>query len=105
MSYLVAQKTRETGIRLALGASPGRVISTIVKDGSQPVAVGVALGAIVATLFVPAMSAMFFEITLTSGAITFLFVAMVVMVATLVAMMIPAVRGSRVSPSDVLGSD
>src|SRR5439155_13906857 len=63
MSYLVAQRTREIGVRLALGASRGDVLRLIVGNGARLVGAGVAVGIVAAAALARAADALLFGVT------------------------------------------
>jgi putative ABC transport system permease protein len=104
ISYSVAQRTREFGIRIALGATPGRVISGVLHQGFVLVAAGSLLGVGAALALTRTLSSLLFEISpldVTSFAAG---VALLGFVA-LCACVIPAWRASRVDPMDALHTE
>ena len=62
LSYLVAQRTKEIGIRMALGAASRDVIAQIVRQGLRPVAVGLLAGIPIALVATRALQTMLFEV-------------------------------------------
>jgi predicted permease len=104
MSYSVARRTNEIGIRMALGARRGDVIGMVLGESLLMVAVGIAIGlalAFAAGKFITAMSTLLFglspwDVTTAAGAI----VTMVVVAA--IAGYLPAYRASRVDPLTAL---
>lgn len=101
MSYAVAQRTHEIGIRMALGAQPGRVVRLIVGEGMLLASVGVFLGLVVAltlpTLLRSQMEAMLFRVN-PRDIFTFAVIPVLLAVVTLLATYIPARRATRVDP-------
>jgi ABC-type antimicrobial peptide transport system permease subunit len=96
-SYIVSQRTREIGIRMALGA-PGRtVVRLIVRQAMVLVVSGVAAGTIAALYLSQTMTKMLFSVTPTDP-LTFGAVATVLMGVALVASYLPARRATRVDP-------
>jgi putative ABC transport system permease protein len=104
ISYTTSQRTREFGIRIALGATPGRVIFGVLHEGFVLVAAGSLLGVGAALALTRTLSSLLFEISpldltsFTAG------VAMLGFVA-LCACVIPAWRASRVDPMDALRTE
>jgi putative ABC transport system permease protein len=97
LSYAVSQRTREIGIRMALGA-PGRtVVSLIVRQAMLLVVCGVAAGTVAALFLSQTMTKMLFGITPTDPA-TFAAVAIVLVGVALFASYLPARRATRVDP-------
>jgi predicted permease len=97
LSYAVSQRTREIGIRMALGA-PGRtVVSLIVRQAMVLVLSGVALGTIAALFVSKTMVKMLFSVTPTDPG-TFAGVAAMLIAVALVASYLPARRATRVDP-------
>ena len=96
MSYLVTQRTREIGIRLALGAARATVVREIAADGARLVAAGLALGVCGAIAVRQLLATQLFGVGLVDrGAV--LAVLLIVIVA-IVACLVPAARASRVDP-------
>jgi predicted permease len=97
LAYTVARRTREIGIRIALGATRGKVMRMVVAEASRLVAVGVVVGAPVA-LWGKGLAAAMLE-HLSPGGLMPLLIAIAAMVAVaLVAACIPARRAARVDP-------
>lgn len=97
MSYFVTQRTREIGVRIALGAQWSDVLRLILKSGMLLVAVGLTIGLAGALALTRLLAALLFE-TSPTDPITFGAVALCVVVATLLACYIPARRATRVDP-------
>jgi putative ABC transport system permease protein len=103
-AYLVAQRTREVGLRLALGADPRRLVAMVVRQGMFPALVGLAVGLLLALAVTRVMSGLLYGVTPHDVA-TLLGVAVVLAGATLVANYIPARRAARVDPLVALRRD
>jgi putative ABC transport system permease protein len=104
VSYLVVQRTREVGVRIALGARPGRVLRMIVAQSAWPVIGGSLLGLPLALTVAFAMAGAFAFVT---AADPFNYIAVLVVIA-LVALgscYIPARRASRVDPMITLRAE
>jgi putative ABC transport system permease protein len=100
MSYLVTQRTREIGIRLALGAESRDILRMVLESGARLIAIGIAVGVAVSFALGRVVSSLLFGVT-PSDASTIIAVAALAVVA-LVACYIPAVRAARVSPLTAL---
>jgi len=96
-ALLVSQRTREIGIRLALGAQRGQVLRMVLTQGMHVIMVGLAVGIGGALLFSRLMQALLFQTPVTDPA-TFAGVALVFVVVALIASYIPARRVIRVDP-------
>ncbi len=97
LAYLVGQRTREIGIRMALGASTRRVSQMVLRQGLWAVALGLALGlggAIVATRV---LASLVVGVS-TTDPLIFSGVSLVLLVIALLAMILPARRASKVDP-------
>lgn len=101
MAYSVAQRTRELGVRMALGASRGRVLQLVLAQGARLTLLGVAVGVGASFLATRYLSAMLFNIR-PYDALTLIEVAAGLVVVSLSACYIPAWRATRVSPSEAL---
>ena len=97
MAYTVSQRTPEIGVRIAIGASPRRVVAMVVWQGAQLALMGVVLGLIAAALAAGAMQSLLFEI---SGLDpwTFAIAPLILSAAALLASYVPARRAARISP-------
>jgi len=101
MSSLVARRTREMGIRLALGARPGQVAGLVLKDTLTLTGLGVAVGLVLAFALSRALSGMLFGVAPTDAA-TFVGVPLVLATVALVAALEPIRRATRVDANSVL---
>jgi putative ABC transport system permease protein len=104
LSYAVAQRTREIGIRMALGAGERTVLRMVVGQAMILVVAGIAIGAGCALLLSRGLTTMLFSVTATDPA-TFVSVAAILGAVALVASYIPARRATRVDPIVALRSE
>jgi putative ABC transport system permease protein len=93
----VAQRTREVGIRLALGAAPGAVVARMVRDGMKPVGIGIAVGLVIALLLARLMSRRLVQLP-AYDPLTYALVAVLLAVIAAAACWLPARRAARVDP-------
>lgn len=103
MSYLVAQRTREFGIRLALGASRAEIVRRVLRDGMWRVAIGAAIGLAATTGLARVLAGLVYGVG-TFDVSSLLAVGMLVTVA-IAACGVPAVRATRVDPAIALRSE
>jgi predicted permease len=96
-SYLVGERTREIGIRMALGARPGNVLADVLGQGARMVALGVAIGLAGAFGLTRLLASQLFGISATDP-LTFAGVAAFLAVVALGACYVPARRAMRVDP-------
>jgi putative ABC transport system permease protein len=101
LSYGVLQRTREIGIRMALGARPASVLRLIVGQGVLLAAIGVALGVAGAVALTRVLTTLLFGVTPTDSSTLVLVVAVLIGAAVL-ASYLPARRAMRVDPSVAL---
>jgi putative ABC transport system permease protein len=96
-SYSVAQRTREVGIRMALGARTIDVLNLVVRDGLKLVLIGIGVGLAGALLLTRLMTTLLFGVTATD-AVTYVTVAFTLIIVALIACCIPARRATKVDP-------
>jgi putative ABC transport system permease protein len=104
LSYMVAERRREIGIRMALGADQGNVLSQVLKQGLVLTAVGVIAGLAGAFALNRLIASMLFGVQPTDPATLVIVVATITLVAA-AACWLPAWRASRVDPIVVLRED
>jgi predicted permease len=97
MSYTVAQRTREIGIRVALGANASNVLKLMITQGMSMAAIGVGIGLAGALLITRVMSSLLFGTSATDPA-TFVVIGLFLAGVALVACYIPARRATKVDP-------
>jgi len=101
VAYAVNQRTREIGIRIALGAGQRRILALIVRQGMFPALVGLAIGVAAALALTRLLANQLYEIRPTDP-LTFLFVITVLLLVALAACFIPARRAAKVDPMEAL---
>lgn len=97
MSYSVSQRTREIGIRMALGAQRRDVLGLTIANGLRLVVTGLVIGLAAALVLTRVMASLLFGISATDP-ITFIAIAFVLLSVALFASYIPALRATRVDP-------
>jgi putative ABC transport system permease protein len=97
MSYAVAQRTHELGVRAALGARPADLMTLVLKDSGWLAAAGVAIGTVAALAVTSAMEKLLFGVT-PRDPLTLISVAGLLAAAALGASWLPARRASRADP-------
>jgi len=97
MAYAVSQRTREMGVRIALGAETGNVLRMILGQGLRLAVIGVGLGVVASFGLTRLMSGLLFGVK-TSDPETFVLVTAALLVVALAACWIPAWRATRVDP-------
>jgi putative ABC transport system permease protein len=101
MAYSVAQRTREIGIRVALGASEGNVLQLILRQGAKLALAGVVLGLIGALALTRLMQSLLFQVGARDVS-TFTFVPPIALAMILLGCYIPARRATRLDPVEAL---
>jgi ABC-type antimicrobial peptide transport system permease subunit len=97
MSYSVAQRTREIGIRMALGAQRSDVLKMTVAHALRLVLTGVAIGLAAAFVLTRVMSTLLFGVSPTDP-LTFISISIVLVSVAVTASYLPALRATRVDP-------
>ena len=104
LSYMMAQRTHEVGIRMALGAEGGRVVWMIVREGMSLVGIALALGLLASVGAARLLRTELYGVQsfdpLTVSAVT-----AILTVVALIACYVPARRASRVAPTEAMRTD
>ena len=103
VAYFVTQRTGEIGLRMALGATPGRVLQLVVGQGMRPVILGIVVGVGLAVVASRLLASLVFGIG-TTDPLTFMLVPLVLGLVAFVASVVPARRATRVQPTKALQS-
>jgi putative ABC transport system permease protein len=104
MAHSVAHRTREIGIRMALGAQAIDVLKLIVRQGMKLVLIGMAIGSAGAFAVTRSMSSLLYGISATDP-VTFIGIAALLAVVALLACFIPARRATKLDPTIALRYD
>lgn len=101
VAYAVSRRTREVGIRMAIGAGRGDVLGLVVREGMTLVAVGLAIGVGVALVGTRALDSLLYGIG-SRDPVTFVAVAGLLLAVALLANLLPARRATRIQPVTAL---
>jgi putative ABC transport system permease protein len=97
MGYSVAQRTREIGIRIALGAEQRDILKLIIRQGLTLVLIGVGLGLALALAFTRVLKSLLFGVS-TTDPFAFAVIALLLIAVALLACYLPARRATKVDP-------
>jgi putative ABC transport system permease protein len=101
VSFSVAERTHEIGLRYALGATPGSLVALVLREGLRLVALGVVLGLGVAFVLARFLETQLFGVTAHDPG-TFIVVPLLLLGAAIVGCLIPARRATRIDPMTAL---
>jgi predicted permease len=104
MAYSVSRRTKEIGVRVALGATAGEVLRMILGQGLRTTLIGVAIGIAGALALTRTVSSMLFGVTATDP-VTFGGVTLLLVAAAVAACYVPARRAMRVDPTEALRAE
>jgi len=104
LSYIVGQRTKEIGVRMALGASRSDVLRAFLRDGARLTLIGITVGTAAAFALTRLMTSILFEVKPTDP-VTFLGVAVLLCFIALIACYIPARRAASVEPMQALRAE
>jgi putative ABC transport system permease protein len=104
MAYTVAQRTREIGVRMALGADPANVQRLVVRQGMQPALVGIGVGLVGALAASRLIASLLYGVSALDP-VTYVLVPLFLAAIALLATYLPARRATRVPPTVALQSD
>ena len=97
LAYSVAQRTREIGVRVALGATRGAILKMVLGQGLITIAIGIAIGLAGSLLLTRTMRSMLFEVS-PNDPLTIASITLLVLFIAMLASYIPARRATRVDP-------
>jgi ABC-type antimicrobial peptide transport system permease subunit len=104
LAYSVAQRTREIGVRVALGAERGAVLNLVLRQGVLLAIVGAAIGLIAAVALSRLIASLLYQVSPHDPRI-FVLAPLTLMVIALAATLIPALRATRVDPMEALRAE
>ena len=97
MSYMVASRTHEIGVRMAMGARGADVLTLVLGQGLRLTAIGLAIGLVGALMLTPLMRALLYGVS-SRDALTYASVLIVLALVALVACLVPARRATKMDP-------
>ncbi|MGH8495875.1 MAG: ABC transporter permease [Gammaproteobacteria bacterium] len=101
LAYSVSQRTREFGVRRAMGAQDGGILGMVLRQGLLQLAIGLGVGLLCAVGFARLLSSMLRGVS-PSDPVTLMLVALTLFTVALVASLLPALRATRVNPMEAL---
>jgi predicted permease len=102
LAHVVARRTREMGVRIALGASRGQVLGLVLREGLKPVATGIAIGLFLGIVLRVAARSILADAPDANEPVVFAAVSIALLLAGAAACLAPARRASRVDPNVAL---
>jgi putative ABC transport system permease protein len=104
ISYSVVQRTREIGIRMALGAQRGDILNLVIRQGVKATVVGIGIGVVAGLVLTRVMASLLYGVTSTDW-LTFASVSILLLLIAMLASYIPARRATQVDPMVALRSE
>jgi putative ABC transport system permease protein len=104
LAYTVQQRQREIGVRIALGATSGRVMWVVFRDAGRMIATGAIVGMVLAGFSGRLVAALLFDVH-PLDPLTFMSVPVVILLTAIIAAAAPAWRASRINPVDAFRHD
>jgi ABC-type antimicrobial peptide transport system permease subunit len=104
VSFSVAQRWREFGIRSALGASGGGIVALVAREIAGVAAIGIVTGIAGAWALSRVLTSLIYGVSV-HDPMTFLFAPLVLVIPAVVATLVPAYRATRVNPAEVMRAD
>jgi len=104
ISYSVARRRREIGVRLALGAAARQILGSVLREGLALTGIGLGCGLVAAAISTSAAASLLFGVDPMDAA-TYVGVAVVLGLTALLASVLPALRAARTNPTDVLRAE
>jgi ABC-type antimicrobial peptide transport system permease subunit len=104
MSLIVSERTREVGVRLALGAQPAELLSMIVGHAAKLAGIGVAIGVVAALSLAPLLDSQLYGVEASDPA-TFIAVPLALLAVAALAALVPARKAMRIDPLAALRID
>jgi len=101
VSYLVSRRTRELGIRMALGADGGRIRRLVLGQGLLVAGLGILAGVLLALAVTRLLASLLFQVG-SRDPLTFFLAALVLLLVAAAASYVPAARAARMAPSEAL---
>jgi putative ABC transport system permease protein len=101
VSHLTARRSREFGVRLAVGATPGRLLATVLRESLARASVGLAAGLLLAGVTTRLLSSMIHGVTALDP-LTYASVALLLLIVVVAASYLPARKASRTDPASAL---
>jgi putative ABC transport system permease protein len=104
LAYTVGQRTREMGVRLAMGATPETLAALVLKQGMAPAFIGIGAGLVLASVLVSVLRTLLFGVQ-PHDPVTAIGVSALLAAVALLACYLPARRAARVDPMVALRSE
>jgi ABC-type lipoprotein release transport system permease subunit len=104
LSYIVAQRTTEIGIRIALGADRGEVLRLALMDGLRPASVGLIFGLAGGAVTAKMIRSLLYDVQPWDASV-FACVAIILMCVAIAACLVPALQASRLDPMQALRNE
>jgi len=101
ISYSVARRTREVGIRMALGARPGIVLGLVLRQGLKLAIIGIGIGAVVSAIVAQVLQSMLYGVSAVDP-VAYAGAGFVLLAVAAIANLIPALRAARTDPMRAL---
>jgi putative ABC transport system permease protein len=104
IAYLVSLRTREFGVRLALGAEPRSVMTMVLREGVRLALIGIVGGLVLFAVLVRFLRGLLFEVN-AADPLSLVVVTVILLIVATVASLVPATRAARINPLEALRAE